>query len=87
MMYGTVVRAPVEGSAPVEIDESKVMAVPGVVRVVRLPYGVGVLAETAWAALAARRSLDGAISWSRTGAGWGFDSDKGIEEFALRRAI
>src|SRR6266496_4684330 len=82
MLYGIVVRAPVEGSMPVEVDESTVRAIPGVMRVVRLPYGVGALAETAWAALAARRALNDAITWSRTGATWGFDSEMGLDAFA-----
>jgi isoquinoline 1-oxidoreductase subunit beta len=82
MLYGIVLRAPVEGSAPVEVDESTVHAIPGVIRVVRLPYGVGALAETMWAALAARRALNDAVTWSRSGTGWGFDSEKGLEAFA-----
>src|SRR5258708_29446308 len=68
MLYGIVVRAPVEGSAPVEVDESTVRAIPGVMRVVRLPCGVGALAEAAWAALAALRALNDAITCSPTGA-------------------
>ena len=51
-------------------------------RIVKLPYGVGALAETAWAALAARRALNDAITWSRTGASWGFDSEKALDAFA-----
>ena len=50
MLYGMVLRAPVEGSVPDKIDEAKVRAVPGVTAVVRLPHGVGVVADTAWAA-------------------------------------
>src|SRR5215475_13872452 len=75
MLYGTVLRAPVEGSVPNKIDEAKAKAVPGVVAVVRLPHGVGVVAETAWAALKARYALTDAVTWSRTGAAWGFNSD------------
>jgi isoquinoline 1-oxidoreductase beta subunit len=82
MLYGTVLRAPVEGSVPDKIDEAKVKAVPGVVGVIRLPHGVGVVAETAWAALSARQTLTGAVTWSRTGTAWGFDSDKGSDTFA-----
>src|SRR5712691_2462757 len=67
MIYGAVLRTPVEGGGPDKIDESKVKAIDGVIRIVRLPYGVAVLAETAWAALAARRALDGAVSWTRIG--------------------
>src|SRR5712691_6595618 len=67
MIYGAVLRSPVEGGGPDKIDDSKIKAIDGVIRVVRLPYGVAVLAETAWAALAARRALDGAVSWTRIG--------------------
>jgi isoquinoline 1-oxidoreductase subunit beta len=82
MLYGVVLRTPVEGGGPDRIDESKVKSIDGVLRLVRLPYGVAVLAETAWAALAGRSALDGAVTWTRTGTGWGFDSDAGMEAFA-----
>ncbi len=58
------------------------MAVAGVTAIVRLPHGVGVLAETPWAAFAAREELTRSVTWTRTGMAWGFDSDKGIEAFA-----
>ena len=82
MLYGTVLRAPVEGSVPDKIDDTKVKAIPGVTAVIRLPHGVGVVAQTAWAALSARQALDGSVTWSRTGVAWGFDSDKGSDAFA-----
>ena len=82
MLYGTVLRAPVEGSVPDRIDDAKAKAVPGVISVIRLPHGVGVVAETAWAAFTARQALIGAVTWTRTGTAWGFDSDKGLDAFA-----
>lgn len=82
MLYGAVLRAPVEGSVPDRIDDAKARAVKGVVRVVRMPYGVGVLAETPWAAFKARQLLSDAVTWSRTGTAWGFDSDAGLDRFA-----
>jgi isoquinoline 1-oxidoreductase subunit beta len=82
MLYASVLRAPVEGSVPDRIDESKARAIPGVVRIVRMPWGVGVLAETAWAAFDARRALSDAVTWTRTGTAWGFDSETGVERFA-----
>src|SRR3954452_17613501 len=82
MLYGTVLRAPVEGSVPDKIDEAKAKAIPGVTAVIRLPHGVGVVAQTAWAAFSARQSLIGSVTWSRTGVAWGFDSDKGSDSFA-----
>jgi isoquinoline 1-oxidoreductase subunit beta len=82
MVYGVVLRAPVEGAGPDNVDEAKIAAMPGVIKVVRLPYGVGVIAGKVWEALAARRALEGAVTWNRKGEAWGFDSDKGFEQFA-----
>jgi isoquinoline 1-oxidoreductase beta subunit len=82
MLYGAVLRAPVEGSVPDKIDDAKARVIAGPVRIVRLPYGVGVLADTPWAAFEARRALAQSVTWSRTGTAWGFDSDKGLERFA-----
>lgn len=86
MLYGAVVRTPVEGGTPATVDDSKAMAVPGVVKIVRLPYGAGVVAETPWAAFAAKEELARGITWNRTGRGWGFDSDRGMESFAADAA-
>src|SRR5215472_13688880 len=82
MLYGAVLRAPVEGSVPDKIDDAKAKEIAGAVRIVRLPYGVGVLADTPWAAFEARQALTQSVTWSRTGTAWGFDSDKGMERFA-----
>lgn len=83
MIYGTVVRSPVEGGTAKSFDEAKAKAIPGVLSIVHLPYGVGVLADTAWAAFAGKEALERSITWDRTGTAWGFDSDKGMEAFAL----
>src|SRR4029453_17795705 len=82
MLYGAVLRAPVEGSVPDKIDEAKAKAVAGVTAVIRLPHGVGVVADTAWAAFAGRQALIESVTWPRTGVAWGFDSDKGHDAFA-----
>lgn len=82
MLYGAVLRAPVEGSAPDKIDEAKATAIAGVVKVVKLPHGVGVVAETPWAAFEAKQAIARTVSWSNAGAAWSFDSDNGIETFA-----
>src|SRR5262245_40557105 len=82
MLYGAVLRAPVEGSVPDKIDDAKAKVIAGPVRIVRLPYGVGVLADTPWAVFEARRALASSVTWSRTGTAWGFDSEKGMERFA-----
>src|SRR6266478_2840596 len=81
MVYGAVLRAPVEGSTPERVDDAKAKAVAGVIKVVQLSYGVGVLAETPWAAFEAREELLKAVTWTRSGKAWGFDSDQGIDAF------
>ena len=82
MVYGAVIRAPVEGSGPDQVDDRKAKAVAGVLDIVRLPYGVGVLAQTPWAAFAARQALLSGVTWKRTGTAWGLDSDQAVESFA-----
>ena len=82
MLYGTVVRAPVEGAIPLSFDERGVRAMKGVIQTVKLPYGVGIIAATAWAAFAAQQVVADSVRWSKDGAAWGFDSDKGLEVFA-----
>src|SRR5712691_7170185 len=80
MLYGAILRAPVEDSAPQQIDDAAARAVPGVMRIVKLPFGVGVVAETPWAAFAAKEALR--VTWDRRGKGWGFDSDQAMARYA-----
>src|ERR1700730_14795825 len=82
MIYGAIVRSPVLGGAPDTVDDAAAKAVAGVIDVVRLPYGVGVLAETPWAAFDAKSALEPGVTWLRSGKAWGFDSDKGLDAFA-----
>jgi isoquinoline 1-oxidoreductase beta subunit len=86
MLYGAVVRAPVEGATADKIDDARAKAVSGVLQVVTLPYGVGVVAETPWAAFEARDHIAADTTWTRSGAGWGFDSERGAEAFAAAAA-
>src|SRR6266567_4603317 len=76
MLYGAVLRGPVEGTSPVTIDDAQARAVPGVTRVVRLPFGVGVLAETPWAAFDAKNALK--VTWDRRARAFGHDSDNAV---------
>jgi isoquinoline 1-oxidoreductase subunit beta len=82
MLYAAVIRAPVEGSSPEKVDEAKVNAIAGVVKLVKLPYGVAAVTETPWAAFAARDAIADSVTWSNSGKAWGFDSDKGVDVFA-----
>src|SRR6266571_484679 len=80
MLYGAVLRGPVEGTSPVTIDDAQARAVPGVMRVVRLPFGVGVLAETPWAAFDAKNTLK--VAWDRRARAFGHDSDKAVPVYS-----
>jgi isoquinoline 1-oxidoreductase subunit beta len=82
MIYGAILRSPVEGGAPDQINDAAARAVKGVIDVVRLPYGVGVLGQTPWAAISGRTALDSTVTWHRLGKAWGFNSDKGLDAFA-----
>ncbi len=80
MLYGAILRSPVEGGAPDRIDDAKAKSIAGMVRIVPLPYGVGVIAETPWAAFEAKDALK--VTWTRTGKAWGFNSEKALVDFA-----
>ncbi len=82
MIYGAVLRSPVEGAAPERVNDAAARAVNGVIAIIRLPYGVGILADTPWSAFTAQRALSGEVVWTRAGSAWGFDSEKATEEFA-----
>jgi isoquinoline 1-oxidoreductase beta subunit len=82
MIYGAILRTPVQGGTPDKIDDAAAREIAGVIDVVRLPYGVGVLAKTPWAAFSARSALEPGVTWQRSGKAWGFDSDKGLDAFA-----
>jgi len=82
MIYGAVLRSPVEGAAPAHITDAPARSIAGVLEIVPLPYGVGILANNPWAAFSARQALIGNVAWTRDGRAWGFDSDRGTAEFA-----
>ena len=83
MLYGAVLRAPVEGSVPDKIDEAKAKAIAGVGQ--DRPAAVRRRRARRHAVGRVRRHAGRSpqsVTWSRTGTAWGFDSDKGIERFA-----
>ena len=80
MLYGAILREPVEGAAPERTDDSAARAIEGVTGIVPLKYGVGVLAETPWAAFKGKNALK--VTWGRKARGWGFSNAKGYEQFA-----
>jgi isoquinoline 1-oxidoreductase beta subunit len=82
MLYGAVLRAPVNGEAPLSVDDSEARKVEGVRQIVRMPYGVGVVAETYPAALKARKALK--VEWTQRSKARAYTSEKLIPEYLQR---
>src|SRR5216683_4333530 len=80
MLYGAVLRGPVEGTSPVTIDDAQARTVAGVVRIVPMAFGVGVIAETPWAAFDAKNALK--VTWDRRARAFGHDSDRAIPVYS-----
>jgi isoquinoline 1-oxidoreductase beta subunit len=83
MVYATVLESPVEGCRPDFVNSAEVMAMPGVIQVIPMPFGVAVLANTVEATRAARSVLKPKVTWTIVGVlGATHDSDKAKEEYA-----
>ena len=80
LIYGAVLQSPVPGGTPEGIDSSGAMEIDGVLAVEALPHGVGVLAETPWAAFQGKAALS--VEWSNQGSAQAFSSERAMEEFA-----
>jgi len=62
MVYASILRAPVEGESPVEVDDAAARAVSGVTEIVTLPYGLAVVADTVEATIWGKEALE--VAWS-----------------------
>lgn len=80
MVYGAILREPMEGAAPERIDDREARAIEGVLQIVPLKYGVGVVAANPWAAFKAKKALQ--VTWSRKATGWGYSNDTGYARFS-----
>jgi len=79
MVYGAILRQPMEGAAPQKIDDAEARAIDGVIGIVPLKYGVGVIANHPWAAFKAKSALK--VTWSGDARAAGFSTDKGYAMF------
>ncbi len=82
MLYGSIARAPVQGETPLKVDDSESLKIAGVKQIVRLPYGVGVIADNYWSAQTARKALK--IEWSQTAKARAYSSAVVLEEYKSR---
>ncbi|TIT18327.1 MAG: xanthine dehydrogenase family protein molybdopterin-binding subunit, partial [Mesorhizobium sp.] len=79
MLYGAVLRAPVQGEQPAIIDDAEARTVPGITHIVPLPYGVGIIGETVEATKRAKGLLK--IVWTTSSRIRNYTSDRLLEEY------
>jgi len=83
MVYATVLEAPMEGAKAENINSDEALAIPGVTRVIPLPFGVAVIGNSVHATRLARNVLKQKVTWNTTGAvAANFDSDKAKKDYA-----
>jgi isoquinoline 1-oxidoreductase subunit beta len=80
MVYASMLESPSEGAKAENIDSSAAMKIPGVTRIVPMPFGIAVLGTTVEATRAGRNALK--VTWNTSGTDAGkFDSDKAKQEY------
>lgn len=83
MVFATVLEAPLEGAKAENINSEEALAIPGVTRVIPLPFGVAVIGNSVHATRLARNLLKQKVTWNTTGAvAANFDSDKAKKDYA-----
>jgi isoquinoline 1-oxidoreductase beta subunit len=83
MIYASVLQAPMDGAKPKDVNVPDVMKVKGVSKVIPLPFGVAVLADTVEATRNGVAALK--VNWDTSGAAAaGFDSNKAKADYAAK---
>jgi isoquinoline 1-oxidoreductase beta subunit len=81
MLYAAVLEAPYDGARAVKVESDAAMKVPGVKKVLPLPFGVAVLGDTVNATRKGRMALK--VQWDGAGnPNASFDSEKALAEYA-----
>jgi isoquinoline 1-oxidoreductase beta subunit len=81
MLYASVLEAPYDGAKATNVNAADAMKIPGVKKVLPLPFGVAVLGDTVNATRKGRSALK--VTWDAGGAKMGgFDSEKAMQEYA-----
>jgi len=81
MLYASVLEAPYEGAKAAQVNTEDAMKIPGVKKVLPLPFGVAVIGDTVNATLKGRSALK--VKWDAAGSSaGGFDSEKALQEYA-----
>jgi isoquinoline 1-oxidoreductase beta subunit len=81
MLTAVVARPPIFGATVKSFDDSKARTMPGVRKIVQVPSGVAVIADTFWQAKVARDALR--VEWDE-GAMRGFSTTQMMQDFRER---
>jgi isoquinoline 1-oxidoreductase beta subunit len=79
MLYASVLFPQVQYESAEQIDDAAAKAVPGVVKIVTLPSGVGVIAETIDAAMKAKSLLK--VTWTKKTPAQTYDQDRVLQDY------
>lgn len=79
MLFGAVLRAPVQDERPETIDDVEARNVPGITHIVPLHYGVGIIGETVEATRRAKDLLK--VTWSRTSRVRNYTSKRFLDKY------
>lgn len=79
MLFGAVLRAPVQDERPETIDDVEARNVPGITHIVPLHYGVGIIGETVEATRRAKDLLK--VTWSKTSRVRNYTSQRLLDKY------
>jgi isoquinoline 1-oxidoreductase beta subunit len=79
MLYASVLFPHVQYESAEQIDDAAAKAVKGVVKIVTLPSGVGVIAETIDAAMKAKNLLN--VTWTKKTPAQTYDDDRVLQDY------
>jgi isoquinoline 1-oxidoreductase beta subunit len=79
LLYAAVLYPDVQHEKPDHIDDSAAKAVKGVVKVVPLPVGVGVIADTVEGAMRAKAALK--VTWTKSALGQTYTDDRILADY------
>ncbi len=80
MSYAAVLRTPVEGERPIDVDDTESLEVDGVTNIVVLPYGVAVVGDTVESTLWGKEKLK--VVWSEDSEFRNVSTAEQLDEYA-----
>jgi len=81
MSYAAILRTPVEGERPLQVDSDEALQVEGVTDIVELAYGVAVVGDTVEATKWGKEKLK--VAWSEESTFRDKDSEQQLQDYGL----